>query len=123
MPKKTKDLLSCSFCGKSQKAVKKLIAGPGVYICDECIALCNGILEEHGTADTRAAVVGPGLAEMDTDALLSNLAGASTVSRTIDRRFKATVDELRNRGLSWSKIGDALGTSRQAAWERFSDDD
>ena len=41
------DLLKCSFCGKSQKQVKKLIAGPGVYICDECIELCNEILEEE----------------------------------------------------------------------------
>ncbi|MGA9102028.1 ATP-dependent Clp protease ATP-binding subunit ClpX [Aeromicrobium sp.] len=43
----TADLLKCSFCGKSQKQVKKLIAGPGVYICDECIDLCNEIIEEE----------------------------------------------------------------------------
>ncbi|MGH3414958.1 MAG: ATP-dependent Clp protease ATP-binding subunit ClpX [Actinocrinis sp.] len=49
------DLLKCSFCGKSQKQVKKLIAGPGVYICDECIDLCNEIIEEElaGTAEHR----------------------------------------------------------------------
>ena len=41
------DLLKCSFCGKSQKQVKKLIAGPGVYICDECIELCNEIIESE----------------------------------------------------------------------------
>ena len=41
------DLLKCSFCGKSQKQVKKLIAGPAVYICDECIDLCNEIIEEE----------------------------------------------------------------------------
>ncbi|MHA7189837.1 ATP-dependent Clp protease ATP-binding subunit ClpX [Arthrobacter sp. MDT2-16] len=41
------DLLKCSFCGKSQKQVRKLIAGPGVYICDECIDLCNEIIEEE----------------------------------------------------------------------------
>ncbi|HJE78752.1 MAG TPA: ATP-dependent Clp protease ATP-binding subunit ClpX, partial [Brevibacterium epidermidis] len=40
------DLLKCNFCGKSQKQVRKLIAGPGVYICDECIGLCNEIIEE-----------------------------------------------------------------------------
>ena len=45
------ELLKCSFCGKSQKQVKKLIAGPGVYICDECIDLCNEIIEEE-LADT-----------------------------------------------------------------------
>ena len=41
------ELLKCSFCGKSQKQVKKLIAGPGVYICDECIDLCNEIIDEE----------------------------------------------------------------------------
>ena len=49
MPKfgDTGELLKCSFCGKSQKQVKRLIAGPGVYICDECIDLCNEIIEEE----------------------------------------------------------------------------
>jgi ATP-dependent Clp protease ATP-binding subunit ClpX len=41
------DLLHCSFCGKTQAQVVKLIAGPGVYICDECIDLCNQIIEEE----------------------------------------------------------------------------
>src|SRR3974390_509768 len=46
------DLVKCSFCGKSQKQVKKLIAGPGVYICDECIDLCNDIIEEELSEST-----------------------------------------------------------------------
>ncbi len=46
------ELLKCSFCGKTQKQVKKLIAGPGVYICDECIDLCNEIIEEELAEDT-----------------------------------------------------------------------
>src|SRR5215217_7923602 len=41
------DQLQCSFCGKSQRQVRKLIAGPGVYICDECIELCNEIIDEE----------------------------------------------------------------------------
>ncbi|MCB1246048.1 MAG: ATP-dependent Clp protease ATP-binding subunit ClpX [Acidimicrobiia bacterium] len=51
------ELLKCSFCGKSQKQVKKLIAGPGVYICDECIELCNEIIEEElsGTEEVEFA--------------------------------------------------------------------
>ena len=51
------DLLKCSFCGKSQKQVKKLIAGPGVYICDECIDLCNEIIEEELAEATEVAMV------------------------------------------------------------------
>ncbi len=55
MAKFQDELLKCSFCGKSQKQVKKLIAGPGVYICDECIDLCNEIIEEElsDTTETR----------------------------------------------------------------------
>jgi len=45
-----KPRLKCSFCGKTQEMVKKLIAGPGVYICDECVDLCNEILREEGVA-------------------------------------------------------------------------
>ena len=47
MPKPPDSRLKCSFCGKSQDQVKKLIAGPGVYICDECVDLCNEILDEE----------------------------------------------------------------------------
>ena len=43
----TGEIVKCSFCGKSQKQVKKVIAGPGVYICDECIDLCKEIIEEE----------------------------------------------------------------------------
>ncbi|MBA2639335.1 MAG: AAA family ATPase, partial [Nocardioidaceae bacterium] len=50
------DLLKCSFCGKSQKQVKKLIAGPGVYICDECIDLCNEIIEEELSDGTEVSL-------------------------------------------------------------------
>ncbi|MHB0927924.1 MAG: ATP-dependent Clp protease ATP-binding subunit ClpX [Candidatus Nanopelagicales bacterium] len=50
----TSDLLKCSFCGKSQKQVKKLIAGPGVYICDECIELCLEIIDDEKQAATTA---------------------------------------------------------------------
>jgi ATP-dependent Clp protease ATP-binding subunit ClpX len=52
------DLLKCSFCGKSQKQVKKLIAGPGVYICDECIDLCNEIIEEELSETSELKQVG-----------------------------------------------------------------
>ena len=57
--------LYCSFCGKSQDEVRKLIAGPTVYICDECIELCNEIIaeeyekEEKGRARTRAPTPAP----------------------------------------------------------------
>ena len=57
-PTDSNEQLLCSFCGKSQRQVKKLIAGPGVYICDECIDLCNEIIDEEMVAHTSKA---PGL--------------------------------------------------------------
>src|SRR3990167_9429600 len=47
MPKNDDSRLKCSFCGKSQDQVRKLVAGPGVYVCDECVELCNEILDEE----------------------------------------------------------------------------
>jgi ATP-dependent Clp protease ATP-binding subunit ClpX len=55
------ELLKCSFCGKSQKQVRKLIAGPGVYICDECIDLCNEIIDEELGVSPKPPVVTEGL--------------------------------------------------------------
>ena len=52
------DGLRCSFCGKGQDEVKKLIAGPAVYICDECIELCNEIVEEEYEKDVRSGKKG-----------------------------------------------------------------
>jgi ATP-dependent Clp protease ATP-binding subunit ClpX len=54
-PSDSNEQLLCSFCGKSQRQVKKLIAGPGVYICDECIDLCNEIIDEESVAATAPA--------------------------------------------------------------------
>ena len=51
MENKENNKLSCTFCGKGQEDVRKLIAGPSVYICDECVDLCNDIIEEEGKAD------------------------------------------------------------------------
>lgn len=53
------DILKCSFCNKSQRQVRKLITGSGVYICDECVELCNEIIEEElgGEAEKKEKIV------------------------------------------------------------------
>ena len=77
------DLLKCSFCGKSQKQVKKLIAGPGVYICDECIDLCNEIIEEElADADDVKLDELPKPAEI-RDFLEGYVIGQDTAKRTL----------------------------------------
>ncbi len=55
MIKRPEEILRCSFCGKSQNEVKKLIAGPSVYICNECIDICNEIINDD--EQTEAATV------------------------------------------------------------------
>ena len=77
------ELLKCSFCGKSQKQVKKLIAGPGVYICDECIDLCNEIIEEE-LAETSDASLGDLPAPREIYSFLNDyIVGQDTAKRIL----------------------------------------
>ena len=110
---KFKRRLRCSFCSRSESEVEKLIAGPKVHICESCIAVCNKILEAtpQGTGDWTNL----------TDAqLLAALKPAEATLDAVRSVLQAQIEALRKRGISWSEIGDALGVSRQAAWERFS---
>ena len=105
--------LYCSFCRKSAAEVEKLIGGPGVYICDACVGLCNKILAGKPT---------PGFAgwESLSDAQLLNALRPSEIAVDAAREvLQAQVEILRAREVSWDRIGGALGISRQAAWERF----
>jgi ATP-dependent Clp protease ATP-binding subunit ClpX len=108
--------LHCTFCGKSQHDVKKLIAGPGVFICDACVTLCQGIIA-GGPAPEHAAFRP---LERPSEALLGLLPTVSFAAESSRDFLQAIVDTLRSREVSWADIGEALGVSRQAAWERFS---
>ncbi|MCB2177631.1 MAG: ATP-dependent Clp protease ATP-binding subunit ClpX [Actinomycetales bacterium] len=77
------DLLKCSFCGKSQKQVKKLIAGPGVYICDECIDLCNEIIEEELAEATEIGLVELPKPREIFDFLEQYIVGQETAKRSL----------------------------------------
>ena len=106
--------LACSFCGKSEREVAKLIAGArGGHICETCIGVCNKILE------TLPATFA-GWNSLSDDDLLASLKPASATVDATRAVLQAQVDELRRREVSWEAIGRALGVSRQAAWERFS---
>jgi hypothetical protein len=114
---KTDVLLSCSFCGKDKHRVAKLIAGPGVYICDECVGLCDDILAGEAKAplkDWDAA---------SDDELLAEITRMRSSYAFFDRALGTHVKRLRGRGVSWSRIGEALEMTRQSAWERFSDEE
>jgi ATP-dependent Clp protease ATP-binding subunit ClpX len=105
--------LHCSFCGKSEKEVAKLMAGAKAYICDACVGVCNGILE--ATPKTFA-----GWDTMSDEQLVAALQPSAATVEATRAVLQSIVDTLRQRNVSWEVIGRALGTSRQAAWERFS---
>jgi hypothetical protein len=109
--------LYCSFCGKDKDSVAKLVAGPGVYICSECVGLCTQILTLETTPEM------PARHELPDDELLAALARTQTAAPQIDAAMRDFVAILRSRGVSWTRIGAALGVSKQAAWERFSGED
>jgi biotin operon repressor len=105
--------LSCSFCGKKDSEVAKLLGGPRVHICDTCVGVCNRILE--ATPSTFS-----GWDAMTNDQLLDSLGPAVATVEATRTVLQTQIDTLRKRGVSWHAIGAVLGMSRQAAWERFS---
>jgi ClpX C4-type zinc finger len=112
LPTKT---LYCSFCFKSQHQVKKLISGYGsIFICDECVGLCNEIIAGHMPSSKP-----PSLEELPTERLLERLGPIEETVQGKGNQLQQVVDLLRSRKMSWAAIGAALGISRQSAWERF----
>jgi hypothetical protein len=111
-------LFHCSFCGKPQTDVVKMIAGPGVFICNECVALCVPIMAEapHEKLDPEKIITPE---KAPTETLIASLGHHNRASETIDLGMQDIVDVLRERDVSWAAIGEALGVSRQAAWKRF----
>jgi ClpX C4-type zinc finger len=125
------EALRCSFCGKTQFDILKLVAGPGVYICNECIDLSNQIIaqelngqDDQGAVPPSAQSQSPptlkawdGLSDED---LLAEMVRAHAAHQNVDRAVALHIAALRARDVSWARIGEALGMTRQSAWERFS---
>jgi len=106
--------LFCSFCRKDEHSVAKLIGGPGVHICDSCVGACTKILKGQPTAGFA------GWDSLGDDALLRALPPSEASVEAARNILQTQIDILRKRDVSWAQIGEALGISRQAAWERFS---
>jgi ATP-dependent Clp protease ATP-binding subunit ClpX len=109
--------LYCSFCGKSEHEVARVIAGPSVFICDGCVGMCNNIIAAEDAAEP-CKLEDP--QSMSTERLLHLLKIQEAVSENARAGMQDAVDTLRKREVSWAAIGQALGVSRQAAWDRFS---
>jgi hypothetical protein len=116
MPTKNSEM-RCSFCGELYTDVGKLIAGPGVYICDGCVNLCVDVLAEATQVEPPTL---PEWTSMSDDELLERIPFIASSAANIEVGLRDRVHELRERGVSWARIGAALGMTRQSAWERFS---
>jgi hypothetical protein len=88
-----------------------------VYICNECVGPCDLIIAEGPAADLGS------WNEHPDDQMLASLAQIQTAVSQADAAVHDHVAVLRERGISWTRIGEALGVSKQAAWERFSGED
>ena len=108
------DKPSCSFCGNARP--QQLIAGPGVHICDACVALCNRVLTGKSTAAFSA------WESMTDDQFLETLPAAAGAVNAAEEQLHKHVNHLRKRGVSWNRIAEMLGVTRQAVWERFSNE-
>lgn len=113
---------SCSFCSRAHTEVGTLVAGPGVYICDECVALCAQLVADRPETTAPAPVrpIAPWEAEAGLDAVLASLPRVARAGDQAQYTLKQYVGKARQLGATWAAIGRALGVERQSAWERFS---
>ncbi len=117
-PSPTDQQIRCSFCGKSKDDVDKVIAGAGVFICNECVRLCGSILEMPSEPATAAEIPWPD--RMTDEEILEFLPRVAAVGAQVEANLQTWVTRARDRGITWARIGAALGMARQSAWERFS---
>lgn len=111
-------IASCSFCGKPNTAVAALVAGPGVYICDECVALAQLVIDAREPG--KVPRLAPWQAASDVDAVLENLPRIARAEALVEESLAGWVGRGRELGATWARIGEALGMTRQSAWARFS---
>lgn len=111
-------IAACSFCLKPDTEVTRLVAGPGVYICNECVELCALLIAQQpasGEPRLRAWERVSGV-----DEVLRNLRLVAAAHAQVEANLAEWVHKARSLGATWARIGEALGMTRQSAWERFS---
>jgi ClpX C4-type zinc finger len=114
--------IACSFCRKPPDAVAKLVAGPGVFICNECVGLCTELVAVPSEKPWQEQVASWEQTMSDED-LLQHLPRVAAAAAQVEQQLTAWVRKARGRGITWSRIGESLGMTRQSAWERFSGED
>ena len=109
---KADSALSCSFCLRTADEVDRLLGGAAAHICDVCVGACDRIL-------ANPEIPFPAMTDTDVDGLLQRLRCAVDHAASADAGLRGLIAVLRSREVSWARIGEALGVSRQAAWQRF----
>jgi hypothetical protein len=113
----TKELMAiCSFCKKNNTQVKRLIAGPGIYICDECVTLCNELVGElPGTEAERTAQ----FQNRSVEDRLALLPAMAATAAEVEADLRRSVRQLRDLGEAWDRIASALQTDNEEVRQRF----
>jgi ATP-dependent protease Clp ATPase subunit len=122
-------IAACSFCLKPSTEVATLVAGPGVYICNECVALSTQLIDSKPPTESKSPTEGeaapaPQVASWDlvnnVEEVLAALPRMAAVRGQVEQTLTGWVRRARVLGATWARIGEALGMTRQSAWERFS---
>jgi len=110
-------ITSCSFCLKPSNEVAKLVAGPGVYICDGCVDLCRQIISSPPSLPPRLTSWEE---DLDLDGVLASLPRMAAAGAQVESNLSRFVKRARELGATWAAIGTSLRMTRQSAWERLS---
>ncbi len=108
---------SCSFCLKHENEVSRLVAGPGVYICNECVDLCSQII---ASPPSLPPAMTSWEESLDLNGVLAGLPRMAAAGAQVEGNLARSVMRAKRLGATWATIGTSLGMTRQSAWERFS---
>lgn len=108
----------CDFCALPKAEDRRLVAGPGVAICEACVAAAANILD-HDSRRVDHSRLKPRWETMTDSQVLDHLPEIAAVESQVEKRLHEWVGIARERGISWARIGDSLSMTRQSAWERF----
>jgi ATP-dependent Clp protease ATP-binding subunit ClpX len=111
-------LASCSFCKKNNRQVQKLVAGPGVYICNECLVLCDHLLEEEVTPEDSARLRAQFL-DRSAEDVLAMLPSLARTAEEVETELRRWVLRLRQLDTGWDEIAAVLQLSDEEVRQRF----
>ena len=113
----------CSFCFKPDTQVERLVAGPAVYVCNECVDLCCEVIAATPEGPVSGARVMPWEHAQTVEAALAHLPNVAREQAQVEEAMLGWVRHARRLVATWAQVGGALGITRQSAWERFAAED